>query len=533
MIDEKPLTVNTGRGFSIKYKGIFLYSRYNPVATPERIVTEKVLEEETLYIIPSPLLLYGFHSLLSRLPESSYILGIEYDQQLMKLSVEAVVSLMDYSNRFELVRLENKEQLKVVIDRLGIWKFRRCKTLALNKGFDLYRKEYNELIDFATHHINTFWRNRLTINKLGKLWIENLFKNLPLVHCVRPDNKGKAVVVCGAGPSLDKVLTFLKENRSLLYIIAVDTALSTLLEASLDPDLVYALEAQFYNLGDFHNIGKSSFSLLADLTSYPQICRMNKGPLFFTKTEFTPTILLERLKDKGLKLPELPPLGSVGVAAVYTALELFDSPLFLCGLDFSYIPGQSHSKGSPFIRSKLEKTNRYQTLENNKLSLKKNFSVPGKTDGSIIITDSILFSYGNLLKEILKKRENVYDLSSDGLPLGIPVLNPKEFNIELIKRKKKKIKKTKDKITHFDPLSFLENEKKMLLKLIKSWDCYAESDQTDIPSDLIEALKKVDYVYIDFPDRLPHPVENISFITRSVKSARHYVELINRLIIGN
>lgn len=71
----------------------------------------------------------------------------------------------------------------------------------------------------------------------------------------------------------------------------------------------------------------------------------------------------------------------------------------------------------------------------------------------------------------------------------------------------------------------------MLLELISIWDRYADSDQTEIPTDLIETLKKVDYVYIDFPDRLPHPVENISFITRSVKSARHYVELINRLPI--
>ncbi|MBN2658534.1 MAG: DUF115 domain-containing protein, partial [Spirochaetales bacterium] len=359
---ELPLTVDTGRGFSINYRGQSLYSLYNPSKTPERIALTEKLEEETLYILPSPLLFYGVGILLSRLPESSFLLGIECDQKLMKLSLNNS-GVLEHK-QFELVRLDTREQLKQMFDNLGVWRFRRCKAIFLNKGYNINNEIYDYLIDYAVHHLNTFWKNRLTLNKLGSLWIKNLFQNLSVENSATPDNKGKPVIICGAGPSLEGVIDLLKGYRDKIYILAVDTALSTLLDRQIIPDLVYALESQFYNLGDFHNTGNHVFSLLADITSYPHICRTNKGPVFFTQTDFAETILLRRLKESGLSLIHLPPLGSVGVAAVYAAMTIFSEQLYLTGLDFSYVPGKSHSKGSPFVKSILRNIDRLHPLEN-------------------------------------------------------------------------------------------------------------------------------------------------------------------------
>jgi len=525
---ELPLTVDTGRGFSINYKGQNLYSRYNPSRTPERIAGEVVMEGETLYILPSPLLFYGVSSLLDALPESSFILGIECDEELMKLSLKPATDLSH--PQFELVRLDSREQLKVMLDRLGVWRFRRCKALYLNNGYNLYRDSYENLITFASHHISTFWRNRLTLNKLGHLWIKNIFQNTPLLNNSVPDNCGKPVVVCGAGPSLDSTLRLLKKYRKSLYIIAVDTALATLLESEIVPDLVYALESQFYNLGDFHNSGNYNFHLLADITSYPQICRMNRGSLSFSRTAFSETILLKRLEKYGLSIREIPPLGSVGVAAAYSAMEFFNEPVFLTGLDFSYTPGKSHSKGSPFIKTLLMETDRFHPLVNQSGTQRKKMrSLPGKIPGITIQTDSILAGYGQLLSEVLQRSNRFYDLSEVGYPLGIPLVDKESFS-ELLKTLEDSAERSiQPLICQFDYRAFLNNEKALLGNLIHLWDKFVLSEQSDIPRELIEALVMVDYVYIDFPDRLPHPVENVSFLSRAVKKAREYSGLIEKI----
>jgi len=525
---ELPLTVDTGRGFSINYKGQNLYSRYNPSRTPERIAGEVVMEEETLYLLPSPLLFYGVSSLLSALPESSFILGIECDEELMKLSLEPAQDLAH--PQFELVRLDHREQLKVMLDRLGVWRFRRCKALHLNNGYNLYRETYENLITFASHHISTFWRNRLTLNKLGHLWIKNIFQNSPLLNNSEPDNGGRPVVVCGAGPSLDSTLGLLKKHRECLYIIAVDTALSTLLESEIVPDLVYALESQFYNLGDFHNAEKYNFHLLADITAYPQICRMNSGSLSFSRTTFSETILLKRLEDYGLSIGKMPPLGSVGVAAVYGAMNLFQEPVFLTGLDFSYTPGKSHSKGSPFIKSLLMENDRLHPLVNQSGTQRKKMqTLPGKRAGKTIETDSILAGYGQLLRDVLQRSNRVYDLSEEGYPLGIPLVDKESFSRFMGDLEKASEKPSQPSPPQFDYRAFLDNEWALLDNLIHLWDKFVLSAQTGIPQALFDALVMVDYVYIDFPDRLPHPVNSISFVSRAIKKAREYSGLIEKL----
>nr|WP_281389026.1 6-hydroxymethylpterin diphosphokinase MptE-like protein [Spirochaeta isovalerica] len=418
-----------------------------------------------------------------------------------------------------------------MIDRLGSWRFRRSKAIFLNSGYNLNKDIYDTLINFAALHLNTFWKNRLTLNKLGALWIRNIFQNLELVQSDLPDNSGKMIVVCGAGPSLDSTINIIREHRNHLYLIAVDTALSTLLDAHIEPDLVFALEAQFYNLGDFHNTGSSSFELLADLTSYPAVCRLNNGRVYFTFTDFAETILINRLKEFGLSLIEIPPLGSVGVAAVYSALTIFSEPIFLTGLDFSYIPGKSHSKGSPFIKSILRSNDRLHPLTNNSGIRRRNIiKLQGKIPETEITTDSILSGYGRLLSELLRDSNRVFDLSREGFPLNIPFVDEKELS-EIISSQENTGAEIPCKTIHtFDSRGFLENEQNLLSFVISLWDKFIQSNNSEIPQELMNALVQVDYIYIDFPDKLPHPVNDLSFVSRAVKKAREYSGLIERIL---
>jgi hypothetical protein len=524
-----PLSVDTGRGLSINYLGKNLYSKYNPSKTSEKIAEKQELSEETLYIIPSPLLLYGVEILLNKLPESSYLLGIETDQQLMHLTIN--LSNRISSTHFKTVRLATREHLKLVIEDLDVSKYRKCSLIPLNMGYNLFKDQYDFLYEFASFILTTFWRNRLTINKLGKLWIRNILVNSHNMTSEKPDNKGKPVVVCGAGISLEETFNILKKHRNSLYIVAVDTALSALLASNIKPDLIFALESQFYNLGDFYDSIDQNIDLLTDISGYPAVCRKLNGKTYFFSSDFFKNSLLDRIVDNFKLTLKIPPLGSVGVAAVYSAIKLFNTPIFLTGLDFSFVPGKSHSKGSPFTNTQLRTTNRLNPVGSYGMAMNRPLiKKTGKLSGSIIQTDSILHSYAKLLGDILSQEKRVFDLSNSGYPIGAVYINEQEF-ASMINLHKNSTKKSPDKILNKSDFNvFINNEIEYLKRLINEWDLFHDSESDEIPQSLMESLKIVDYVYLDFPDRLPHPIKEISFLSRAVISARYYLEMITKQI---
>jgi hypothetical protein len=526
--ENTPLPVDTGRGFSINYLGKNLYSKYDPSKNPEKIIGSLQLKDETLYIVPSPLLLYGVESLLKKLPESSYVLALEIDQKLMGLTLSHNVPT---HKNLKIVRLDSRETLKIVLEDLGVWRFRKSELLPLNYGYNLYKEKYDYLFNFASHLLSTFWRNRLTLNKLGKLWINNIFTNIPKISNETPDNLNKAVIICGAGSSLEESVSLLRVHRKNLYIIAVDTALSALLKSGIKPDLVIALEAQFYNLGDFYDSINMDIDLLTDITGYPAVCRKLKGKTYFFTSEFVQNKLLDRVGNNCNLLLNIPPLGSVGVAAVYIARELFNTDIFLTGLDFSFVPGKSHCKSSPFSNFQLRTSNRlnpagsYGIAMNRKIIRRK-----GKNPESEIQTDNVLESYAMLLKDIISRENRIYDLTSTGYPVGAASISEQEFIIHIENISRKTQLEDKAEKTSINSKEILKNELQRLEKLILIWESFTHSVQDEIPENLMQALEDVDYIYVDFPDRLPHPLKEISFITRAIISAREYIEKLHHLI---
>lgn len=523
-----PLPVDTGRGFSINYLGKNLYSTYNPSKNSEKLVDSLNVDEETLYIVPSPLLLYGIDSLLRKIPESSYVLGVEFDQKLMSITQQQKIP---ESTNLKIVRLDSRALLKITIEELGIWRFRRCHLVPLNQGYKLYKDDYDYLFNFASHMLSTFWRNRLTLNKLGKLWIKNIFSNIQNISGGTPDNEGKPVVVCGAGSTLEESTSILKKYRENLYIIAVDTALSALLKSGIRPDLIFALESQFYNLGDFYDSIGMNIDLLTDITGYPPVCRKLSGNTYFFSSVFLQNKLLNRLNTTYDMNLTIPPLGSVGVAAVFTAYKLFKTNIFLTGLDFSFVPGKSHCKGSPFSNAQLRTSNRLNPAGSFGIAMnRKLLKRVGKSPESTVVTDSVLESYAALLRDFISNKDTIFDLSQNGYPLGAKFIDEKKFK-ELLN--KPTTRDNHNNSIHFCASmaqQFIMNEIQLLKKLIDLWVLFNDSHVEEIPSELMNALEDVDYIYIDFPDRLPHPRKEISFLTRAVISARSYTVFLNNLL---
>ncbi|OHD76230.1 MAG: hypothetical protein A3J97_05650 [Spirochaetes bacterium RIFOXYC1_FULL_54_7] len=498
MIEPSPLLVETGGGFSLRHGARWLYSRYQPRLAPEKAALDISADPDTLYVVVSPCLCYGLSTLFARLPSSSALLGVELEASLLQIAKDAFSDLNLEPARSRMV--DNTLPEKILGEAASIGKFRRVKEVRLSGGKDLHPTAYDALIEAITVNNRLAWRNRMTLVRLGRLWVKNVIANLanlPWEQVVPPVPTYKPVMLCGAGPSLDKVLPWLKKHATQLTIIAVDTAAGALAQAGILPDRVVCLEAQAHNLPDFTPLAGLELTLVADISAHPASFRIVRGPKNLVSSQWMNSGFLDRLSNAGLPIQPVPPLGSVGVLAARLAVQQ-GQILFVAGLDFSFFRGITHCTGSPsdLAERRLE-TRLYK--QNRNWALSYGHGVVSQTGGSL--GNAILSMYAACAGVELQDAD-VFDLRGGfGLPLPakpisleqagellatIPVTGYGSLQAAAQGESKGVMKRTAAK-------AFLENELHLAQYLSRSLHTGDKGLTADI-------IREFDYMYAHFPD---------------------------------
>ena len=353
--DARPVLTEGPQGLSISLGGRVLDSGSSHA---EKRVRDALSASQTLYIVLSPLLFKGVDILSDLIDEESFILAVESNADLFELTEEF---LPEDRTNISYIDLSGGAAASDIIESLGPHRFRRVVPVRLNAGYMLDRARYGSFAKEAESFLQSFWKNRMTTIHMGRLWCRNIFLNLGHLSEGLPISAlgtDKAVLAAGAGESLDCSIPFIKEHRDRFFIVAADTAVSTLLDSGIRADLVIVLESQHANLYDFYRPGALDLPAAFDLTSSPELIRKHRGDKYFFISHFDDINLLSRMREAGLLPPVIPPLGSVGIAAVYLALCIGRGAVFHTGLDFSFIPDKYHSKGSPSHLILLEREGR-------------------------------------------------------------------------------------------------------------------------------------------------------------------------------
>jgi hypothetical protein len=509
MKDEMPLLVDTGRGLTIKWKGLYLASSRAPEESAIRKVKSYKLNASTLYIIPRPLFSYGMQHLYETLPENSFLLLIEPSEAIMAMTGKYFPLHLD-KKRCRYVRSIHAEAIIHLIKDLGLWRFRKCELIEINAP---WREDsfFTDLKKTFQVELNRYWKNRLILIELGDRWIHNLIQNIK-------DAKPRALpqwqgplLICGAGPSLEKCLKEIKKYRDCFRILAVDTALPSLTSRGIKVDGVINLDGQFYNMLDFYH-QDDNYLLFSDLTSYAASSRGKNN--FFYYTPFTQSEFLEDVQEE-LQLTEVPAMGSVGLTALHIALQINQGPLILCGLDFSYQLGDSHSKGGIFHQHYLNNQNRLKPDGDLTLSsLKRSPSRLMKNR----YTDGLLLSYRQQLQECLKEintkvyqwnpfypLENLEILDANSFfkaPPGVSEISSTEQSLE----------------RNGTTPQIIEKMQEELDEIIGLWDLFQQGENNK-PT-LLKKLQRMDYLYLASPFNPPRPQGSPKELTMLIKRAR-------------
>lgn len=423
MISAEPRLVEAGRGYTVTYKGKYLYSPRHPQKTAVRRSERIEIAPNTLIFVPSLGLGYGLVELLTKLPQHCHVLCVELDEKLFKLALDSGVNLPK-SEKLTIIRIDRPQQAAAAVHPLGLWHFRRLLPLHLSGGYQLYRDKYRAVQQALEEEIHLFWQNKLTLVAMSRLWLKNLFTNLsllPRAQDMAALGTAAPILVAGAGASLEKSMDSIMKIRDRLTVMAVDTSLPALVSAGIVPDLVFTMEAQIYNLEDFLPFHDPDLKILCDLTANPQTLRLFPR-LYFYSSRFYPLSLFSRLERNGLLPTCLSPRGSVGVAAVEAALLLTRGPVLITGLDFSYPNKLTHARGTPThlrLHSESSRTRPGTVMVFEALLKRPRLYLEDKAKNRIL-TDLVLQSYAAQLRRIVKTSDRVFDLGPTGLPLGAP-----------------------------------------------------------------------------------------------------------------
>lgn len=527
--NDKPCLVNTGQGLSILYKNRYIYSKYSPKASAEKLASSIEIPPNTLVLCFSPVLGYGLDILAKKIPETSFALIIEEDSNLFSLYDEqnippgfGIINPKDVPNIMQLLSSrEGKTSNRIIIPKPGT--FKRSLRLDFSGATNINAANYKEIQQNVDEVIATFWKNRMTLVKMGRLYHRNLFRNiskLPFAKEIELKSIEKPIIILGAGPSVDEMLELIAKmpnsQREKLFLIAVDAVLTSMVNKKVFPDLLVAQECQFAIQKAYLGTKKSNVHIIADISSRPSILRnesksasyttVTGGGISFFTAEFCDTNFLNNLRKEKLLPIEIPPLGSVGITATELALLLRKAetvPIFVCGLDFSFPAGKTHSKGAYQSTNQILRGNRLNPVGNPSAAFAEScFMLKNENN---YYSNYTMSHYGKIFASRYNKTKNIFSVNQLGFPLGLKNFSKEEFfsSLNLFFNTSNKTKNIDSRSKATNPEGkkiekvkmFLENEKNALT-IIKNYLSTGQGTKEEIE----KLLEEREYLYLHFPD---------------------------------
>lgn len=533
MSDRDLSLVDTSDGLQVILDGRPLYDE-NPAAAPRDKATRTPVESDTLYLVVSPVAWHGVSEFAQRIPASSAIIAVESDPTLFELSRRLLELSPIPGVELRDTRLPSVLDALTSRDPRGLGAFRRVRQVAFSRAATLGAASYRALRAALEANMRVLWQNRLTTSEMARLWFTNLFRNLPALVDSRPlPVVTGPILVCGAGPSLDRSVDFIRNVRSRVVLFAADTALPALLQNALEPDLVVATEAQFLNVYDFLQSEAGSYRLVADIVSSPAVVdRHSNDRVHWISAPVTEDLVFERLRS-AVSLPWVPPLGSVGVTAVSLALMMGTGPVLLSGLDFAVERGDpavpsagTHARGSNPHTATLAAWNRFVPPLPTELRFRL---IDAEGAGGTVRTTLPLMGYAEQLVETLNAADGrtIASLEPFGLRTGgRPVGHEEAASIVAGSEAARLDAGTSvdASLGTADILGFLENEGRLLDELARSIGS-ALSGSTD---DLERSLAPCTYVARGMPDFTGEVIRNPGFYNRLAIATDYFRERVER-----
>lgn len=233
----------------------------------------------------------------------------------------------------------------------------------------VYQKDldyYNEVERSIDNLLSRRRVNRNTLKKFGALWVRNLFRNLPIlqraagVWRLEGFFEGVPVLLLAAGPSLGEILPVLGRLRERMVVVAVDTAVFSINEAGITPDLLVVVDPQYLNSRHLDGVETSGTIVIGYSSTHPRAFRREYSGCFLGNSPFP----LGKTIEKGTDVRGgLGSGGSVATTAWELSRVMGATAIYCGGLDLGFPGGHTHHRSSLFERWMLHSATRLNPME--------------------------------------------------------------------------------------------------------------------------------------------------------------------------
>ena len=399
---------------------------------------------------------------------------------------------------------------------------------------------YTLLEKRAFQLIQQKWQNHSTTLFMSPLWIKNAFANclhnlgtmeltsLPALLGNRP------IILCGAGISLEAVLAEIRHRQADGYAIAaVDTALPTLIESGIVPQIVVMLESQFANMDDF--IASSVLRYLKDslfihdILAHSPTVRCFPHRMAFV-SRFAASNFFSLLPKN---IPVVPPLGSVGPTALYILLHYSNSSIFFCGFDFAFPRGRTHSKSAPAHQHVLRTATRLLPPTHWALEVPRHIRL--SIEGASYLSDSLMKSYADRFAEIIK-------LKGKNMAMPLSHHQPAETSAQILTEEKGTWPQVQvwpastpagnyrqTIYRHLRNMLQLQERLGNLLRLLAPGRLLSSEAETQGWQEILDDLETYDFLWRFLPgERIPEYTE--AFLSPLARNMNYWINYLQRLL---
>jgi hypothetical protein len=405
---------------SAKAGGAWLHSRYDPAEEGRKIASEAMSSGAELFVVLGLGLGYPVRALLA---SGARVAVVEADPGWIK-TLLAAADMRD-------ILADTRADLILCPGGLGLDDYLsavspRSITLVENRATTaLFQDATASLREQAGRFMRRDAINAATLGRFGRLWARNLICNirtataLPGVASLAGRFQGIPALVLAAGPSLDQVVERLPALRERCVVIAVDTALRSILRVGIEPDFIVVVDPQYWNARHLDGCRSPRSVLITEAAVWPSVLRF----------ESRATILCSSIYPLGRYVEERlgPPKGSLGAggSVATTAWDFARTlgcvPVCMAGLDLSFPGGKTHAKASLFEQRSLDAGNRLLPASSASFQAMRGgnpFQAPAN-DCSMVTSDERLSLYSSWFSRKLADQPETptWNLSSGGLAI--------------------------------------------------------------------------------------------------------------------
>lgn len=312
-----------------------LHSRFDPRKEADRFVSEAA-EPATRIIVIGPGLGYAIASLRTAMPRAK-IIACSLCTKLSERLVAAPDVGWNPASRRALDEILSAELSDLATSSLLV--------LEWSPVVEAFADQARIVRECVSAHLRRSQASLVTQGAFGRRWLRNRLHNYLHARPFIPTYGAptvRAVVLAGAGPSLEAALPHLARRRESLELWVTGSALDAVVGAGVRPDAVVVTDAAVYATEHLRSVLAGPLSevpVAAPLSASRGVAGCSRLVVISEGDAVDRALLPDSPAP-----PLVPPHGTVTASAAQLVRGITPAPIVLVGVDFAWKDERSHAR---------------------------------------------------------------------------------------------------------------------------------------------------------------------------------------------